>query len=324
MLRLGIISNPFAKLIKCRPDYNTKLWYALKNYGQFEITRNLNELRAVCLEFAERNINLVGILGGDGSIGLVLSYLKQAYGTKPLPKILILKGGTINFLAANLGITDSPLATLTQVLTFIKQNRSFSEVSIPTLQIDNHIGFLFANGIAATFLEDFYRNKTNSIGAICKLSSYFMDGIFAGKINGNFVKNISAHPMSIQLSYENDFAHEPKKNPYYVVFASTVPKMPFGLSFFKKIARGETQAEMIAFEQKRKSPMQIAFQILMNRHIEKIEGAQSLAFTTATIHCKNQALYSLDGELFHTQNDEIKIESGPEFTFCRPFTCPNP
>lgn len=326
MLRLGIISNPFAKLIKRHPDYNTKLWYALENYGQLEITRNLNELRTVCLEFAERGINLVGIIGGDGSISLVLSHLKHAYSTKPLPKILILKGGTINFLAANLGITASPLAGLTQALEFIKQKRPFFETVFPTLQINDQIGFLFANGIAARFLEDFYQNKTNSIGAICKLGCYFIDGVLDGKLNGKFAENIYAQPMSIQTSSDKSgsLPEKIKTNHYYVIFASTVPKIPFGVHFFRKLKPGETQAEMVTFQQKEKNALKVAFQMIINRPIEKIEGGLSSVFTTATICSKNQTLYSLDGELFHAPNGEIKIKPGPVFTFCTPFACPNP
>lgn len=310
MMRIGIISNPFAKMNKKNPKHNKRLWSILGNAGQLEITRSLSELETVCQEFQERKINLVGIVGGDGSISLVLSYLFKAYGPHNLPKILLLKGGTINFLAGNLGISSDGVKCLKDTLRLLSQNKPLYEIPVSTIRVEERIGFLFANGVASHFLEEYYKNKTGPLGAALKIGQTLLDGAFFGKINGQFQKIISHFPLKIN---EKHFSR------HMLTFVSTVPKLPFGIHLFRKLTPHENLFEMIVIAGCKK---QILKETIFSFLIGKLHQAsfiQSSKLKNAVIECPQNSFYSLDGDLITTKNGKIHITMGPRFTFCSPY-----
>src|ERR1044071_5846826 len=51
---------------------------------------------AVAEGVRERSAETVAVIGGDGSVSTVLSALRKAYGQAPLPRIALLRGGTMN------------------------------------------------------------------------------------------------------------------------------------------------------------------------------------------------------------------------------------
>ncbi len=327
MLRLGIISNPFAKMNKNCPEHNTQLWYTLANEGQYQVTHSIIELEKVCQEFCERKINLVGIVGGDGSIGLVLSNLLKAYRNKQsLPKILLLKGGTINFLASNLGMKTSALTCLHDSLFFIKKQISFHEVAIKTLEVNGRLGFIFAGGIACSFLEEFYKNKTNSFGAAVSVSKYLVDGLFAGRINGSFKKLVKPEALLITTK-PNPLWEKKKSSPtkedYTLVFASTVPSLPLHFKLFRKINLGSGTAEMLVITEKGAHLLKGIFKVLAGGNLIHNKGVDSVIFKESTIQSDLKLNYSLDGDLFLAEDNKIEIKLGPSFIFCSPYYIPN-
>ena len=328
MQRLGIISNPFAKMNKNYPEHNTHMWYTLANNGLYKITHSLIELEKVCQEFAERKINLVGIVGGDGSIGLVLSSLLKAYGDEQsLPKILLLKGGTINFLALNLGIRTDALTCLNDTLFFLKKNLSLYEISVRTIQINGRIGFIFAGGIASALLEEFYKNKTNSFGAFLSMSNCLLDAMCRGKINGLSKKIIQPQKLSITTHPTSLWSTKPfnnQQNFYTLVFASTVPKLPFNVHLFKKIALKNLSAEiLVTTESKGGTLFKQILMAFIGRDITSFADIDSVIFERATIQSEFKLSYSLDGDLCFAEDGEIEIKYGPIVTFCSPYFISN-
>jgi diacylglycerol kinase family enzyme len=323
MLRLGIISNPFAKLNKNNPNHNTQLWYTLANEGLYKITQSIAELEDVCHEYCQRKINCVGIVGGDGSIGLVLSKLYEAYKNEPsLPKILLLKGGTINFLASNLGIKTSALNCLNDTLSRTKRNKPLYEVVLQTIQVNDRVGFIFAGGIACAFLENFYQNKTNSFGAVLSICKILADGALAGKINGSFSRIVKRQQFSIETYPTPLWTGKPnplKKEEYSLVFASTVPKLPLNIHLFQKVNLQKPQAEMVAITEGGSQLIKGAFQTVLGGNVTSLPGADSVIFERATLQAQSKLAYSIDGDLCFAEDGKINLTLGPSFVFCSPY-----
>jgi diacylglycerol kinase family enzyme len=323
MLKLGIISNPFAKMNKNHPEHNTQMWYTLANEGQYKVTHSILELEQVCQEFFERKINLVGIVGGDGSIGLVLSNLLKAYGHEhDLPKILLLKGGTINFLASNLEIHSSALTCLNDTLHFIKNKMALFETPVRTIKVNGRLGFIFAGGIATNFLEEFYKNKTNSFGAAVVLSKYFLDAFLLGKLNGKF--KTLFQPLKLKISAEPDDSWStqyPSQSelPCSLIFASTVPKLPLHFHLFKKIRLKDKTAELFIVTKKGIPLLVKGAQTFFGFDITNNLDIFSVLFKKVKIQGEQNLSYSLDGDLYTAEEGNIDIEYGPTFVFCSPY-----
>src|SRR5687768_13824585 len=85
-----------------------------KGYGQSRIDRlraiagsravvfSIDErerVHAVVRGVRERGASTVGVIGGDGTVSSVLTALHAEYGAAPLPRIALLRGGTMNTVA---------------------------------------------------------------------------------------------------------------------------------------------------------------------------------------------------------------------------------
>lgn len=124
-----------------------------------KITNNIEELHQAAHDFYKESIEILAIIGGDGTISRTISTFIDNYQNKPLPFIAILRGGTANNIADTLGIKSSPEKNLQKLIQFHKSPKVITNTQLPSLVIDNRYGFLFADGVCAYFLKDFYKEK---------------------------------------------------------------------------------------------------------------------------------------------------------------------
>ena len=134
MSGIGIITNPHSKLNKRNPQRTALLGYILGEKGRLEVTNNLDDLGRVAREFKSKNIGILAINGGDGTICRTLTAFIQVYGNAPLPKVALLRGGTINVLANNLGIAGSPEQVLYRLVeVYSNEEKDFENEKIETV-----------------------------------------------------------------------------------------------------------------------------------------------------------------------------------------------
>jgi len=314
---LGIISNPFAKINKRDPEHNTLMWYILGNQGQFEVTNSLQDLSRVCQEFCARGIDTVGVVGGDGTISLTLSALAQAYPADKLPRILVLRGGTVNVLAANLGIFGSPKDVFADALEAYHTPNGLAEMSLQTLKVNGRLGFIFADGVAARFLREFYKIKSSTLGAGLFLGKVLTDGAFGGRLGGAYNELYSTERVHVDCSPRP----WPFENPINtnMLVASTIPKMPFGVHFFRALNTHRSEAELLAvYASRQKFPYETVKTFLTGGR-GRSETIHSHIFENATLTPTQAIDYSLDGDLLEPTTAPIHICLGPRFVFCSPY-----
>ena len=76
----------------------------------------LEELAATLADFARREVSLLVISGGDGTVREVLTALPAAYGER-LPQLALLSSGNANVIAADVGSAGHTSAALSRVLS---------------------------------------------------------------------------------------------------------------------------------------------------------------------------------------------------------------
>ena len=67
--------------------------------------------------FTEQGVDLLVVIGGDGTVHAVLSHLLGTPSQQELPALTIIPGGTTNMTATDLGIRGGPLAALARLRT---------------------------------------------------------------------------------------------------------------------------------------------------------------------------------------------------------------
>lgn len=313
---IGIISNPHAKINRTDPEHNTLIWYVLGNSGQFEVTSSLDDLAKVCENFSSRGIDHVGIIGGDGTVSRTLSALIRTYPAENLPRILVLRGGTVNVLAANLGIYGKPKDILADFLDFLHSNNALHEMPVRSLLVENEIGFLFGSSGAVRFLEAFYENKTSAVGAGKFFARILLDGLAGGHITGEFKSFSAPEQLQMEIFRKSHSTTIEVETP--VLLASSVPKIPYGFEFFPELSSNTDSAQAVyAQGQGRKLVADVVLSLLSKDKAHP--NLKKLSFEELRIRSKGPAKYTLDGEIMTSATDEITIKLGPIFRFCSPY-----
>ncbi len=306
----AILSNPYCKMNKLDPTYNDKLKKVLGFHGQFYVTKSLEELNQTCKNLYEKNIQYIGIVGGDGTLSLVLTYLHHHYKFK-MPKILLLKAGTINFLAQNLRLTKNPIDILRMFLSWKDKNHPFFSVHISMLDVNQRLGFIFANQSSTRFLEKYYENKTGKRGAFKELTQIALDGMFLGKLNGQFKKLIQKQKTNLKI--QPNLLNLPEVLESTFLFASTVPLLPFGIRMFKKLQLGDVNPELVVVQlEGYRLIFEFSKMFLTNQYQPQY---LSTLFEKLELNYHEKTTYSLDGDLILSENGKIHIQKGPAVEF---------
>ena len=108
MAGIGIILNPKARSYKHNPGRMERLGFIVGDKASCHATQDVLDVEALAKEFKEKEIEILGISGGDGTNHVTLTTFINVYGDKPLPKVAFLRGGTMNNVANALGVKGLP------------------------------------------------------------------------------------------------------------------------------------------------------------------------------------------------------------------------
>jgi diacylglycerol kinase family enzyme len=116
MSGIGVIHNPFARGNMKRPWVVNKLREIVKGAGELWETKNVNELPKVAEDCLKKKTEILAVNGGDGTLHVVLSAFIKVYGESPLPKVISLRGGTMNTMSNSLKLKGRSQGILKQAV----------------------------------------------------------------------------------------------------------------------------------------------------------------------------------------------------------------
>jgi len=147
-------------------------------------TDDLGDLRRVAEEFKTRDIDILAMGGGDGTIHCTLTTFIQVYGDKPLPKIAFLRGGTLNTVARTIGINGSSEKLLSDLLLKYHEDLPFKTRQVMLTKINDEYGFIFGMGVIYKFMDDYY-GQGEALSSMMAAKS-LIKAISSAMINGRF------------------------------------------------------------------------------------------------------------------------------------------
>ncbi len=304
---IGIVTNPHSKLNKRNPERHKVLGYILGQRGQLAVTNSIAELESVAADFKAKDIEVLAINGGDGTISRTLTAFIRCYDEHPLPKIAILGGGTINVLRTNLGTRGRPEDVLFRLVEQHSAGASFKIQRTPTICVEDTYGFLFGDGIVANFLDLFYRHKTNALGSILLIVRLYWAALFNRELFQSIVNS-----QEYRLSPRNS---RPLEGPAAAVMCSTLARMPLGARFFTLLDKNPDKMECISFQlDKNKILWQLPV-MLMGTALQMNLWQQRICSSDIEIKADSGRRYTVDGELFTAKSDTIKVTMGPKIDF---------
>jgi diacylglycerol kinase family enzyme len=126
--------------------------------GVVRATASLDAVDDVAREFRERAVDILAICGGDGSDHCVLTAIDRVYGDARWPMLLPLRAGTINYVAADVGVRrGAPEQVLQRVVAAHRRGHAHVTAERDVLRVNgDQLGFVLSFGTAVNFLRVYY------------------------------------------------------------------------------------------------------------------------------------------------------------------------
>lgn len=236
---IGVITNPFSRTNRRDPRLAGRLGYILGEKGDLQTPGDLDALAATAARFREREVDLVCINGGDGSVHRAVSALVHAWGDAPLPRLVVLPGGTMNIVAHSVGVRGRPSDLLEQVVHAYHADLPLRTVRRWLLRFEGEgldpvpYGFLFGNGIISGFLEVYYEGAEPTPA---KAGWLLFRGALSAVVGGRFVRRL-IRPWSGTVDLDGaDGAVSWGPGPWTAVAVGTVEQIGLGFTPFHSVS----------------------------------------------------------------------------------------
>jgi diacylglycerol kinase family enzyme len=301
---IGIIINPYARAHKRRPMRAQRLGFIVGDKGSCHETKDLLDVERLAQEFKESGVEILGLSGGDGTIHKTLTTFIKVYGSTPLPKIALLRGGTMNLLANTLNIYGTPEKLLSNLILKYHEGIPSEEIGLNMLHINDSYGFVFGMGIAGRFIEKYNELKNGDPTPWCALrlllrlmASSIFHTKFCFEMNERFDAKITI-----------DGRPAPFKN-YTFIIAGKVEGV--GLNF-RPLYRARETAEnfhMVAISASPMGTIRVFPRALLGKP-PRSENVFETVGSKMIIELDKPQSYMIDGDM-PEKTDRIEITTGP-------------
>ena len=185
---IGIILNRNAgKKRAFRGQIGEKLAFVLGDPGSLKETSSIDEIDDVAKAFLDREIDILGIGGGDGSNHYTLTTFIKTYGERPLPRVAFLCGGTHNAHAYSIGVKGKPEKLLEKIMRKYHTKERFDVTRRKVLWVDDgrdvHYGFSMATGFMYRFYRQLHIQQDDSqLKVAGRIAAWFGSWLTHGKM----------------------------------------------------------------------------------------------------------------------------------------------
>ncbi|EKD51224.1 MAG: hypothetical protein ACD_62C00305G0002 [uncultured bacterium] len=303
MSGIGVVLNPFSKKYKKNPGKLEHMAFIIGDKASCRPTEDLDDLYRVVEAFKSREIDIVAISGGDGTIHCTLSAFLKIYGEKPLPKVTLLRGGTLNTIAATLGIRGSTEQLMSELLVKYHEDKNFEIRKLRLTKINDSYGCIFGMGVIYNFMEEYYKNpEVNPFIAGKTLVASLLSGVVQGKTIKRMFKRFDADVFVDGVKWP--FAN------YSALFTGSIRQLGLEFNVFRHML---TQNEKICAMGISANAGDL-MPYLLNLREGKASGSPDVldaAVDKMEIYLKEPLPYTIDGDMLPAI-DKFIITAGPE------------
>lgn len=270
MAGIGIILNPYSRSYKHNPERMERLGFIVGDKASCHATHDVLDVEALAREFKEKQIDILGISGGDGTNHVTITTFLKVYGETPLPKIAFLRGGTMNNIANALNIKGLPEKILSNLIFKYHSGEPFKMTEVDIIDVNGKHGFLFGIGLVSRFIEEYYRQGKKTplyagslllqflFGALChtkflmKMCERFDTKVVVNGKEWGFKNFVSIYAGTIEtFGLHFDPFHRAREKPghFHLIGISGTPRnLLFGFPwiFMRKKVPSENYEEDVA------------------------------------------------------------------------------
>jgi len=307
MAGIGIILNRNAgKGRSFRGGAGENFGFILGDPQSLRETFEVSEIDGVARLFLERDIDILGIGGGDGSNQQVLSTFIRVYGEHPLPRVLFLRGGTHNACARSIGLKGTPEGILERVVRKYHANERLETTSRCMLRLEDDggvsYGFTLATGFLYHFFERMHREQQDSPLKVASLITSMFGSFFTG--SKRIDRMFRPPPTRVTLA-----AEALEWESCNGVAASTMEQVGLGIRPFSRANESPDTFHAMLFRIRPQRFVRVSWRLLRGR-LENHPQHLSTVADSLVIESDEPIPYAMDGDLFRG-GPRLEIGTGP-------------
>lgn len=311
---IGVVLNPRSRRNQRDPKAALRLAQTLGDQGVVREARSRDELRRIAEDFMRLEIDVLGISGGDGTNHVTISGFVEVYGGAKLPRLALLRGGTMNTVANAVGVRrEAPEGLLGHLL------RAYAErKSRPLPDVERHVlrvaptadagratyGFLFGTGVVAGFLSEYYRAPVPSPASAAKTLAR---GVGSALVGGPTIRRMAA-PFRGAVHLDDGTVWE--ERDYLSVAAGTIDQIGLRFRPFRRFAERPGAFHVLGIFA---SPLALVGELPRIWRAEPMRPDRTYEATPSglTLRPASGALeYMIDGDL-HRADGDLRVDIGP-------------
>lgn len=311
MAGVGVIFNPNAKRYKKNPDKLQRMAFIIGEKASGKPTQDIADLHVVADEFKSKDIDILAISGGDGTIHCTLTAFIKVYGEKPLPKIALLRGGTQNNIANVYGIKGDTEHLLSRLLLHYHENPdALLQKDLRLMHFTDNLGgsvygAVFGAMAAYNYMAHYYTkpnlNKWAAIQAALELGC-------SGLLHGKLIRKVFER-------VDTEFVVDGKAWGFANcngIAAGSIPMPGLNLKLFRHM---RTQNERFHFLATSVYPRSFLWQLplLGLGRAPKTDNVMEALPLDLQMKFSNPIGYCVDGDMIGPAS-EIRIQQGPLVT----------
>ncbi|MBI2344112.1 MAG: hypothetical protein HYV02_07250 [Deltaproteobacteria bacterium] len=302
MAGIGVILNPHSRSNRHNPERIRRLAFIVGDKGSCHATQDVFDVRTIAEGFAQRAIDVLCISGGDGTIHHTLTAVINVYGSRPLPKIALLRGGTVNNVAGCLKIRGTPESILSQLILQYHSDEPLRTIPLHCIAVEQRYGFLFGNGFVYNFIQDYI---SVGEGGTKNLLPLVVRMCCSGLFNREYM-------LQLNLRFDAEVIVDGKRWPfrnYSGIGIATVETCGMGFAPFF-LARKETgQCHVVGYSMTPRGVFLEAMRVWLKQIRPHADRCDATA-REVVIRTRDPLPYTIDGELY-PPTDALVIRCGP-------------
>ena len=313
-LVIPVFVNPSARANRRNPRLAARFQTIVGGDGRVLAPRSLDELGQMAAALRAEPPPVIAIHGGDGTLHKTLTALIAAWQGAPPPPVAILCGGTMNVVAASLGLRERPSVMLAQLVETLRAGRPLETLPKRTIAVHDgsgvRYGFIFGNGLLSNFLTEYYGpNGYGPMRAIwivlrC-VASALVAGPFARRLFRRFEGEVKVDGQP--LSWPN----------FASIGAATVREVGLGFKLYDRAHDDPDRFGVLAIHAGPLALMPDVPAVHAGRGISPERAFSSVASTLDVSSPESRMTYTIDGDLYHT-SAPIHVAVGPPIQFVKP------
>jgi diacylglycerol kinase (ATP) len=273
--------------------------------------------RAFIAEARSRHVGVIGVAGGDGSLGHIVAALRDGWTDAPWPALAILRGGTMNTVANGLGLArGTPDSLLKQLLKTVARARASGQaletIVRPTIDVAGRLGFLFGTGVFRNFLDAYYE-KGQGDPSVVTAAATIAHTVASTLIGGPFAQRV-AGPVAMTVEADGEIWPERR---FLGVNAGTVAEVGLGFRAFHLAHQFEGAFHLMGLTASASEIVVDLPRVWLGRGVRGAKGRNVAAREAVLRPVGDGGLaYMVDGDLYTTEGP-LRLTVGPKVAIVR-------